>query len=75
MKKRYLLQAGAAMVGAAALARLLSWQSDEAAIATPPFEIAKTEAEWRKILTPKQFEVLGQELASSKYQLYDDELR
>jgi peptide-methionine (R)-S-oxide reductase len=60
MKKRYLLQAGAAMVGAAALSRLLSRQSKEAAIATPPFEVIKTEAEWRKILTPKQFEVLRQ---------------
>jgi peptide-methionine (R)-S-oxide reductase len=61
MKKRYLLQAGAAMVGAAALSRLLSWQSKETVLATPPFEISKTEAEWRKILTPKQFEVLRQQ--------------
>jgi peptide-methionine (R)-S-oxide reductase len=60
MKKRHLLQAGAAMVGAVALSRLLSWPSKKTAIATPPFEIAKTEAEWRKILTPKQFAVLRQ---------------
>jgi peptide-methionine (R)-S-oxide reductase len=60
MKKRYLLQASVAMVGAAALSRFLPWKSKKNAIATSPFEITKTEAEWRKILTPKQFEVLRQ---------------
>jgi peptide-methionine (R)-S-oxide reductase len=61
MKKRHLLQAGAAMVGAAALSRLIPLQSKEIVIATPPFEVTKTEAEWRKILTPKQFEILRQQ--------------
>jgi peptide-methionine (R)-S-oxide reductase len=61
MKKRHLLQAGASMVGAAALSRVIPWQSKENAIATAPFEITKTEAEWRKILTPEQFYVLRQQ--------------
>ncbi len=67
MKRRHLLQASAATVGVIALSRILPWQSTETAIATP-FEIIKTEAEWKKILTPEQFYVLrkhGTERAGS----------
>jgi peptide-methionine (R)-S-oxide reductase len=58
MKKRYFLKAGAAMVGSAVLSHYLSGCSKEKATAAPSFEIAKTEAEWQKILTPEQFYVL-----------------
>jgi peptide-methionine (R)-S-oxide reductase len=67
MKRRHLLQASAATFGVIALSRFLPWQSTESAIATP-FEITKTEAEWKKILTPEQFYVLrkhGTERAGS----------
>jgi peptide-methionine (R)-S-oxide reductase len=60
MKKRYFLQASAAMVGTAWLSHYLSGCSKEKAAATTPFEVTKTEAEWRKILTPAQFYVLRQ---------------
>jgi peptide-methionine (R)-S-oxide reductase len=60
MKKRYFLQASAATIGAACLSRYLSGCAKEQAVATPPFEITKAEAEWRKILTPAQFYVLRQ---------------
>ena len=58
MKKRYFLQAGAATIGAIALSRHLSSRSEAQAISEGGFEITKTEAEWRKILTPEQFDVL-----------------
>ncbi|NJN39391.1 MAG: peptide-methionine (R)-S-oxide reductase MsrB [Acaryochloridaceae cyanobacterium CSU_3_4] len=57
MKKRYFVMAGAAMVGVAWLWRYLPWSS-KAGIATKEFEVTKTEAEWRKILTPEQFYIL-----------------
>ena len=59
MKKRHLLQSGAAFIGIAALFRYLPWKRE--AIAAPlkeTFEITKTEAEWQGILTPEQFYVL-----------------
>jgi peptide-methionine (R)-S-oxide reductase len=61
MRKRYLLQASAAMIGAAFLSRYLSGCAREKVGATAPFEITKTEDEWRKILTPAQFYVLRQQ--------------
>jgi len=61
MKKRYFLQAGGAVIGAIALSRYLSSRSEAQAISAGGFEITKTEAEWRKILTPEQFEVLRQQ--------------
>ena len=69
MKKRYFLQTGAAAVGAIALSRYISTSSKvqttaQAATQTPPgetFEVIKTEAEWRKLLTPEQFHILRQE--------------
>jgi peptide-methionine (R)-S-oxide reductase len=63
MKKRYFLQAGVAAVGAAALSRYLfprsqAQQAQTQSQAGGAFEVSKTEAEWRNILTPEQFKVL-----------------
>ncbi|BAY21194.1 hypothetical protein NIES2100_09440 [Calothrix sp. NIES-2100] len=58
MKKRYFLQAGAAIVGTVWLSRYLTGRSPVMAIAKNQFEITKTDEEWRKILTPEQFSVL-----------------
>ncbi len=65
MKKRYFLQSGAALIGAVVLSRYLSQatdQSDSQAkdqnVANSEFEITKTKAEWRKELTPAEFDVL-----------------
>jgi peptide-methionine (R)-S-oxide reductase len=58
MKKRHLLKAGAAIVSAAWLSRYLPWRSSVMATSNSEFEIAKTEEEWRKTLTPEQFYVL-----------------
>nr|WP_199197678.1 peptide-methionine (R)-S-oxide reductase MsrB [Chroococcidiopsis sp. CCALA 051] len=60
MKKRDFLHASAAVVGMALLSRYLPWRSDDMATANNEFEIEKTEAEWRKTLTPEQFRVLRQ---------------
>ncbi|HAZ47686.1 MAG TPA: peptide-methionine (R)-S-oxide reductase [Cyanobacteria bacterium UBA11369] len=60
MKKRNFLQAGVVFIGAAWLSRHLPWRSEVMATAKNEFEIQKTEAEWRKILTPEQFNVLRQ---------------
>ncbi|NJO40949.1 MAG: peptide-methionine (R)-S-oxide reductase MsrB [Cyanobacteria bacterium CRU_2_1] len=61
MKKRYFLQASAAVVGAIVLSRYLSSGSDAQTASDGGFEITKTEAEWREILTPEQFNVLRQQ--------------
>jgi peptide-methionine (R)-S-oxide reductase len=58
MKKRHLLQAGAAMVGAAFLSRYLPERAKVMTKSKSEFEISKTEQEWRKVLTPEQFDVL-----------------
>jgi peptide-methionine (R)-S-oxide reductase len=60
MKKRYFLQAGAAMVGTAWLSHYFTGRSKVMATAKNEFEITKTEEEWRKILTAEQFRVLRQ---------------
>ena len=64
MKKRYFLQSAAAVVGTVWLSHYLSTWTKEGAIAedtrTAQFEYSKTEAEWRKLLTPEQFYVLRQ---------------
>lgn len=75
MKKRDLLKMGAAALGAITLSRYV--ESGSGANTTqkeaksselltkkqthPRFEITKPEAEWRRILTPAQFNVLRQE--------------
>lgn len=75
MKKRHLFKMSAAAMGAIALSRYLSSDSSAntssrrgtsgeltAAQPTHPrFEVTKTEAEWRKLLTPEQFRVLREE--------------
>jgi len=74
MKKRYFLRTGAAIVGAAALFRFWPSQATDSAdstglneqMASEPkgadadgeFEVTKTVAEWRKVLTPEEFAVL-----------------
>ncbi len=61
MKKRYFLWAGTTMVGTAWLSHYLPGRAkEEMATANTGFEIAKTEQEWRRILTPAQFQVLRQ---------------
>lgn len=65
MKKRYFLQMGTAAVGAIALSRVLSLRSTAQELSNQPsssrrFEITKTEAEWRNLLTPEQFNILRQ---------------
>jgi peptide-methionine (R)-S-oxide reductase len=57
MKKRHLLQAGAAFIGAAYLSRYVTGSHDMAT-ANNQFEVTKTEDEWRKLLSPEQFNVL-----------------
>ena len=68
MKRRYFLQAGGVILGAAWLSQYLIGESKENATASNKFEITKTEEEWREILTPPQFYVLrkhGTEVARS----------
>ena len=68
MKKRYLLQAGVAIAGAAWLTRYLPRRPEAMAATNENFEITKTDAEWQQSLTPEQFKVLrehGTERAGS----------
>ncbi|MBF2019561.1 MAG: peptide-methionine (R)-S-oxide reductase MsrB [Hydrococcus sp. C42_A2020_068] len=59
MKRRNFFRASAAIVGAAWLWRYLPWRSSLMAVSkNNEFEITKTEAQWREILTPEQFQVL-----------------
>lgn len=62
MKKRYFLQASAAIVCTVLLSdlarRYQAKDSSVMAAADNEFEVTKTEAQWRKILTSEQFYVL-----------------
>jgi peptide-methionine (R)-S-oxide reductase len=58
VKKRYLLKAGAVIMGAAWLSPYVRERSEAMAAVNNNFEINKTEEEWRKELTPEQFQVL-----------------
>jgi peptide-methionine (R)-S-oxide reductase len=60
MKRRYVLQASAATVSAVWLSYTLFGRLKNMASANQEFEVMKTEAEWRQILTPEQFRVLRQ---------------
>lgn len=73
MKRRYLFQAGLASLGALALSRISTGtpkkevmlstnieSTDGKAFGSGSYEVMKTEAEWREILTPEQFKVLRQ---------------
>lgn len=60
MKRRYWLSIG---LGIISVPPLLRYLSDSSTLATEvektsAFEVTKTEKEWRRILTPKQFKVL-----------------
>lgn len=68
MKKRYFIQTGAALVGAVALSRYLpSLAEDETSqnktqtSSDGGFEVTKTPAEWREVLTPEAFGVLRED--------------
>ncbi len=75
MKKRYFVQAGAAIVGTVLVSRYLPGRShsspsiassaldvpDTQALAKGEFQITKTPAEWRQQLTPEQFHVLREQ--------------
>ncbi len=58
LTRRQALYAGAAGLGALAIGRLAS---PHAAKATTTYEVTHTDAEWRKLLTPAQYDVLRQE--------------
>jgi len=59
MKRQKLLLAGSALLCTACLPRYLSRSSPTPMTSTnKPFEITKTEDEWRQVLTPEQFHVL-----------------
>lgn len=61
MKKRYFLQTGAAAMGAIALSHYVAPRATSQIATNDGFEITRTEAEWRRILTPEQFNVLRQQ--------------
>jgi peptide-methionine (R)-S-oxide reductase len=58
IKKRYFLQSGAAMLLTTLISDELFGSKNAIALTKDTFEITKTEAQWRAILTPEQFEVL-----------------
>lgn len=62
MKKRQFLRFGLAAVPLSAVTAVaLLPRMHDASAAEPSFEISMTESEWRKLLTPAQFEVLREE--------------
>jgi peptide-methionine (R)-S-oxide reductase len=61
MTKRQALFSGAALVGLAALGARLGIGRAQSEAAPETFEVTKTEAEWRAILTPEQFHILREE--------------
>jgi peptide-methionine (R)-S-oxide reductase len=58
MRRRDVLLGGAGLIGIAALAEFLPSVSKAG---SETFEVAKSEAEWKKALDPEQFRVLRQE--------------
>jgi peptide-methionine (R)-S-oxide reductase len=61
MNRRTLLLASLVPIGTAGALFFSSRKSESIAKTVSKFEVSKTEAQWRKILTPAQFEVLRQE--------------
>lgn len=64
LTRRHIFAAGAAGVAALALARLGRPQPAKAALT---FEVTHTDAEWRKLLTPEQYDVLRQQGTESPF--------
>ncbi|UKO96784.1 peptide-methionine (R)-S-oxide reductase MsrB [Nostoc sp. UHCC 0870] len=60
MHKRYFLKTGAALVSTALLPPILLQRLNIMATSKTDFEITKTDAEWRTVLSPEQFRVLRQ---------------
>jgi peptide-methionine (R)-S-oxide reductase len=61
MNRRTLLFASLATISTASALFFSSRKSESIAKTLGKFEVSKTEAQWRKILTPAQFEVLRKE--------------
>jgi peptide-methionine (R)-S-oxide reductase len=61
MNRRTLLFASLIPIGTASALFFSSRKSESIAKTSSKFEVAKTESQWRKILTPEQFEVLRKE--------------
>jgi peptide-methionine (R)-S-oxide reductase len=61
MKRRTLLFASLVPISTASVLFFSSRKSESIAKTASKFEVSKTEAQWRKILTPAQFEVLRKE--------------
>lgn len=61
MKRRTLLFASLVPIGTAGALFFSSKKSASMAKTLSKFEVSKTEAQWRKILTPEQFDVLRKE--------------
>jgi peptide-methionine (R)-S-oxide reductase len=61
MNRRTLLFASLSTIGTASALFFSSRKSESIAKTPGKFEVSKTEAQWRKILTPAQFEVLRKE--------------
>jgi peptide-methionine (R)-S-oxide reductase len=61
MNRRTLLFASLVPIGTASALFFSSRKSESIAKTSSKFEVTKTEAQWRKILTPEQFEVLRKE--------------
>jgi peptide-methionine (R)-S-oxide reductase len=57
IRRRHLLAGSAALLTAGAALRLIG-EKASAAMPSGPFEVTRTDAEWRRILTPVQFSIL-----------------
>ncbi len=58
MSRRNLLLAGLSALGAGAAGKFVAQSSEAGAAEGAPFEISRTEEEWRRLLTPAQYRVL-----------------
>ncbi len=61
LTRRNVFYAGAAAAAALGFDRLFQPRAVEAATPPHPYEVTHTDAEWRKLLTPEQYDVLRQE--------------